>query len=119
MTSTITFDIAALTRAIETRDAEAQLAHYRPDAELTLVDQDNSPSAPRVLRGTAELRRHFTDTCERDMTHEVRTAVGGPDRVAFEVTCRYPDGTRVLCMCVGGVVDGRLAWARQVQAWDH
>lgn len=118
MTSTITFDIAALSRAIEARDAEAQLAHYRPDAELTLVDHDNGPGNPRVIRGTAELRSYFTDLCDRDMTHEVRAAVAGSDHVAFEVDCRYPDGTRVLCMCVGGVVDGRLAWHRQVQAWD-
>lgn len=119
MTSTVSLDVAALVRAIEARDAEAQLRAYSSDAELTVVDENNPPSAPLVVQGADQLRIHFTDVTERDMTHEVRTAVATDDHIALEVACRYPDGTRVLCMCVGAIADGQIAWARQVQSWDH
>ena len=52
MTSTVTFDLAALALAIEHRDADAQLSYYHPDAALTLIDHDNPPSAPRMVEGS-------------------------------------------------------------------
>ena len=36
-----------------------------------------------------------------------------------ELACRYADGTRVACMCISGLIDGRIAWQRGLQAWDH
>jgi len=118
MTTTATFDAAALTTALETRDAEAQLAVYTSDAELTIVDRDNPPSRPRSIKGTDALRDYILDFTSREMTHKVRATVVSADRIAFELACQYPDGTRVLCMCIAGVVDGRIAWQHQVQAWD-
>jgi ketosteroid isomerase-like protein len=118
MTSTLTFDTAALTRAIESRDAAAQLACYRPDAVVTVADQLNPPSRPRVVRGTDELRGYFQDVCDREMVHEVKTTVAAGDRIAYEVACTYPDGARVQCLCVAGLADGKIAWQRQVQVWD-
>ena len=119
MTSTAhTLDTADLATTIEARDADGQTAHYRPDAEFTIVDQLNPPSSPRVLRGVEAIRAHLADVCERDMTHSVRTTLSDGDRIAFEVACAYPDGTKVLCMCVAGIVDGRIAWQRQTQVWD-
>jgi hypothetical protein len=119
MTTTATLDVATLVRAIEERDVATQLSAYAPDASITLVDQDNPPSAPRIVQGTDQLRAHLTDVTARDMTHEVRTAIATGDQLALEVACAYPDGTRVLCMCVSGIVDGRIAWVHQIQAWDH
>jgi hypothetical protein len=119
MTTTTTLDLAALTAAIETNDAPAQLRTYLPDATIDIVDHLNPPSRPRHIAGTDAIREHLVDVVERRMTHEVRTALSGGDRIAFEVACAYPDGTRVLCHCVAGVVDGRIAWQRTVQAWDE
>jgi hypothetical protein len=118
MTATTTLDLAALVKAIESRDASTQLAAYAPDAELVLVDATNPPSRPRVLRGTGEIGDHLADVCGRDMTHEVRAAVADGQRVALEVACRYRDGLQVLCLCVADVVDGHITRQRTVQAWD-
>lgn len=118
MTTTSTLDITTLAQAIEARDAAAQLATYAPDAELTIVDAVNSPSRPKVLRGTDEIGAHLTDTCERDMTHQVRSSVADAHRIAMEVACRYPDGTQVLCLCIADVEDGRIVRQHTVQAWD-
>jgi hypothetical protein len=118
MTTTKTLDVTSLARAIETRDAAGQLAVYGPDAELTLVDHDNPPSRPRVLRGTDEIGAHLADVCAREMTHEVRATVADSGRIAFQVACRYGDGNQVLCLCVADVEDGRITRQQTVQAWD-
>ena len=49
--TTQTFDFSELKRALEERDATAQLALYADDAEVRLVDRINTPGTPRVLRG--------------------------------------------------------------------
>ena len=116
--TTTTFDLTTLTSAIEGRDAEGQLAFYVPDAELVLVDRDNPPSSPRIISGTAQLRPLLTDVTSREMTHSVRAAVADEKHVALEVACAYPDGTQVLCVCVGDLRDGRITRSHQVQAWD-
>ncbi len=118
MTTTATFDVTALGHALETRDAAAQLAAYAPDAELVITDRDNPPSRPRVITGTEALREYLDDFTSRGMTHEVRFSVASEDRIAFELACQYPDGTRVQCMCIAGISDGHIAWQHQVQAWD-
>jgi len=119
MTTTTTLDVTALARAIESRDAAGQLAAYAPDAELTLVDHDNPPSRPRILRGPDAIGAHLNDVCARDMTHQVRATVADAGRVAFQVACRYGDGTEVLCLCIADVEGGRIVRQHTVQAWDH
>ena len=112
-------DFAALKRAVEERDAEAQLALYADDAEVRLVDRVNTPRSPRVLRGREEIRDWIEDICARDMTHAVQTPVLGEDAVAFTEECRYPDGTNVLCVTVAEVSDGRIVRQVGIQAWDE
>jgi hypothetical protein len=119
MTTTTTFDTAALTAAVAGRDARGQLAAYAPDAELTVVDHEHPPSRPLVLRGAGEIGPYLAGVAARDMTHEVRTAALAGDRLTVEVACGYADGTRVACLSVAGVRDGRIAWQHQIQAWDH
>lgn len=118
-TSTATLDTAALATAITERDAAGQLATYSPDAELVIVDHENPPARPRVLRGTDEIGAYLTDVCDRDMTHDVRNAVLAGDRLTVEVACRYADGTNVACLSIAEVAGGRITRQRLVQAWDH
>jgi hypothetical protein len=118
-TKIATFDLPALIAAIEGRDAEAQVAAFSADAELTVIDHEHPPSHPLVLRGADALREHFTDICGRDLTHKVTTATVADDRLTVELACRYGDGTQVACLSVSGLVDGRIAWQRGLQAWDH
>jgi hypothetical protein len=118
-TRTPVLDVTALITAIEGRDAEGQLAASADDAEITVIDHEHPQSNPLVVRGTGALRAHFTDVCSRDMTHNVTTAALSDDRLTIELSCRYADGTRVACLCVSGVQDGRIVWQRGLQAWDH
>lgn len=117
--TTTTPIVENLRTAVETRDAEGQLAAYADDAVLRIVDAEHGPSAPQIVQGRDALRAHLSDICSRDMTHRVHRAVDGGDRISFEVHCAYPDGTRVTCMCVADLdADGRITDQTTVQAWD-
>jgi SnoaL-like domain len=118
-TTTTRFDFAEFKRAVEQRDAGAQLAAYADDAELTLVDRVNTPGSPRLLRGREEIRTWVEDICERDMTHRVDMQVLGEAGAAFTEACRYADGTNVLCAAVIELRDGRIVRQTGVQAWDE
>jgi hypothetical protein len=116
---TTQFDFAALKRALEERDADAQLSLYAADAEVRLVDRIHTPRSPRELRGRDEIRDWIDDVCARDMTHQVQTPVVGDGALAFTEACRYPDGTNVLSATVLELSGGRIARQLAVQAWDE
>ena len=113
------FDLAALARAIEERDAAAQLELYDDAAEVTLIDRANPPGSPRVLAGKDAIREWIEDVCSRDMTHHVELTLLDGDRAAFSETCRYPDGAGVACAAFIELRDGRVARMNGVQAWDE
>jgi ketosteroid isomerase-like protein len=117
--ATHAFDIGSLARAIEERDAAAQLAHYDEDAEVRLVDRLNPPGRPRVLRGRDQIRGWIEDMCGRDMTHRVEQQLVDGDRAAFAEAWSYPDGANVMCAAFVEVRDGRIARMTGVQAWDE
>jgi ketosteroid isomerase-like protein len=112
------FDLGAMRRAIEARDAAAQAAMFTEDAEMVMVDCDHPPSRPQRIRGREEIRALLEDVCSRDMTHEVRQAIASGDEAAYTVACRYADGTRVLVSATLELRDGRIAREVGVQAWD-
>lgn len=115
---TTMFDFTTLKRAIEDRDAETIVGLYAPDAEVRLVDGEHPPSAPRVLRGTAEIAEHHRDACSRDLTHEVSRETLAGDRAAYALGCRYPDGTEVLCVALLELREGLIVGELALQAWD-
>jgi SnoaL-like domain len=114
-----TFDFARFRRAVEGRDADTQVAMYAPGATVTIADRVAQPGAPRVLRGTAEIRGWIEDVDGREMTHAVGHAVEDEHGAAFTEACRYPDGTNVLCATVLELEHGQIARQTVVQAWDE
>ena len=112
-------DFEVLRRAGEQRDPEAMLELYADDAEIHIVDRNTPPSSPRVLRGKEEIAEYLRDVFGRDMTHTIENEVVGEDRVAFNVACEYPDGTRVLAAQNLEVRDGKIVREVEVVAWDE
>jgi hypothetical protein len=118
MTTTTAFDFTLMRRAIEERDALTQVGFFAPQAEVHIVDRDHPPRAPRVVRGTTEIRDWISEVCSRDMTHQVTSEVLGTDRIAYLTECRYPDGTQVLCSASASVADGLIIRLTGLQVWD-
>ncbi len=111
-------DTDALKQAIEARDADAQIAMYADDAEVTLVDKMNPPSDPMRISGREGIADWVRDVTSRDMTHEVRDLVAAGNKVSFTTQCRYADGMRVTCMSTMEVANGHIVRQDGVQAWD-
>jgi hypothetical protein len=117
-TTKTTFDVEALRRGIEERDADTLIGLYADGAELSTVDRDNPPSRPNVQRGRDEIAAGLRDVYGRDMTHRLERVVVDGDNAAFVQSCRYADGTRVLCLASLDLEDGLIVRQSGVQAWD-
>jgi ketosteroid isomerase-like protein len=113
------FDIGALKRAIEERDADAQLAFYADDAEIETASKADTPSSPRVLRGKEEIGSYLSDVTSRDMVHSIDQTVVSGDRAAYTLRCSYPGGAKVLCATVLDLRDGQIVRQVGVEAWDE
>ena len=118
-TPTIDQTLKTLQTAIEQRDAAALIGLYADDAEMRIMDRIHQPSHPTVLRGKAEIAAYWQDICGRDMTHRVEQIVGEGGSVAFSEACQYPDGTRVQCITMLELRDGKIARQVGVQTWDE
>ena len=120
MTSTSqSFDAEALRRSIEERDAATLLSLFAEDAELHVVDSNDQPSHPKIIRGRAAIGEYYADVCGRDMTHKIERLVVGDDGAAFVQACQYPSGARVMCVAVLDLKDGLITRLSGVQAWDE
>ena len=110
--------IAGLRRAVETRDAKTLKSFYSGDATMTIIDSDNPPSKPRILKGAKEIGAFLDDVCSRDMTHALDDGVIDGSHLAYVEACRYPDGTRVVASCTAELGPHGIKRQTVVQAWD-
>jgi len=113
------FDAEALRRGIEERDAATLLGLYAQDAELHVVDRNDQPSHPKIVRGRAAIGEYFADVCGRDMTHRLERLVVNAGNAAFIQACSYPSGASVRCIAVLDLEDGLITRQSGVQAWDE
>ncbi|HXL88621.1 MAG TPA: nuclear transport factor 2 family protein [Streptosporangiaceae bacterium] len=113
------FDAAAFRRGIEERDAATLLGLYAEDAELHVVDSNDQPSNPKIIRGRQAIGEYFADVCGRDMTHTMERLVVSDSGAAFVQACQYPSGGRVRCIAVLDLADGLITRQSGVQAWDE
>jgi hypothetical protein len=112
------FDVEALRAGQEGHDAEQMARLYADDAQSTTVNASNPPSRPRIVRGKEEISALWKDVMSRDMTHKIEKVVIGEDTIAYQVACRYEDGTRVLALHLCAIADGKITHETIVQAWD-
>jgi hypothetical protein len=119
MSTTTAFDVDALVKSIEGRDAETQIGLFAQDAVVTTVDHEHPPSNPDVVSGREAIAAHLRDVFGRDMTHEVHDVVLAGDALAYRLECRYPDGTRVSCQAIAQIRDGKIVSQHGIQTWDH
>jgi ketosteroid isomerase-like protein len=113
------FDFEVMRRAVEQLDADLLLDLYAEDAEMRIINKNDTPSSPRELRGKEEIAEYLRDVCGRAMTHRIEREVLGEDRIAFNEECEYPDGTRVTAATTLEVQDGKIIGQVNVEAWDE
>ena len=110
--------VSALKKAIENRDAKNLRSLYADDAVITIIDSDNPPSKPRVIKGSVEIGAFLEDVYSRDMTHTVESGVLEGNRLAFIQGCKYGDGGRVIASSIAEIGPRGIVKQTTVQAWD-
>lgn len=110
---------SAIKRAIETRDSRMLSGFYADNAQLNVIDRNNPPSRPRVVRGRAAISTFWDDICSRTMTHKVDTSLTDGRHLVFSQDCTYPDGMKVFCIALCEIDGGKIARQTVVQAWDE
>lgn len=119
MSTATTFNLHRFTQAAEERDASTQLSMYAPDATVTIVDKLSQPGSPRVLKTHEDIKDWLYDMYGRDMSHRVNHTVLDGSGAAYTQSCRYPDGSNVLCATVLELGDGGISKQTIVQVWDE
>ena len=99
-------------------DPEDWVDLYADDAELEIVDCNTPPSSPRILRGKEEIGAYCRDILSRQMTHDLQDEVVGEDRMACNLACEYPDGTKVLATMIFDLREGKITRQVDVLVWD-
>jgi hypothetical protein len=72
-----------------------------------------------VLSTREQIKSWLEDTYGRDRTHSVQHRVKDDAGAACIQSCRYPDGTRVLCATVIELHSGLISGQTVVQVWDE
>ena len=111
--------LEAIRAGYRDRDLAKILGVYAEDVEATIVNRNNPPARPLVLRGRKALQQMIEDICSREMTHAIANAVIGDGSLAYRVECRYPDGCNVVGMYIATLKDGRIARELSVDCWDE
>ncbi len=109
----------ALRSGYRDRDVQKVMSAYAEDVECTVVNRNNPPSRPLVLRGRAALRRMIEDICSREMTHGIRDVVAGEGSLAYRVECRYPDGCNVVGLYMATIEKGLIVREYSIDCWDE
>jgi ketosteroid isomerase-like protein len=116
--TTTSFDLATFKRAYESWDIEALLALYADELELTQIDRDNPPSAPRTRHGRDVLRGMLEHCSSAGVVATVENAVADEQRAAATITCEFPGGRRVLANASLEIEDGRIVRELDVLSGD-
>jgi hypothetical protein len=109
----------AIRAGFRARDPALIAGVYHADVEFRVINRNNPPAKPLVLRGADAVRRMFDDLCSREMTHDVVRSVVGVGSIAYAIECRYPDGCQVVGLNVATVKDGRIVNELSVDCWDE
>ena len=109
----------AYARAIEARDAGLLASLYHEDCEYVLINRNAPPSRPVILRGRPAVAAMWQEDCGRDMAHRVEAIVADADRIAWHLSCLYPDGTRVAAMGSAEVAGGLIRRETTIECWDE
>lgn len=100
-------------------DIGALLPFYDENVEYVIVDKNNPPSEPHVLKGRTAIGAYLREAAAHGVVSRVERAVVNDQLAALTFDCRYPEGTRVLCNSMLELDDRLIVRQTDVQAWDQ
>jgi hypothetical protein len=108
MSTQPSFDLDALSRAIESGDARYLIASYADGAELRLFDSDHPRQAPQTLRSRSAIAGWIEDMYAPGQAHRVVGSTADADSVALVEECTQADGGRGLWAYSAEVAGGQI-----------
>lgn len=117
MTTQTRFDLEALKRALEARDAARVLAFYSEDLEHLEIDAAAPPKAPRKT-GIDYIGAAIQGAANGGVTLSMENLVAGDGRAACTITCGLPDGRRLVSNTIYELKDGKIVRQLDVQVTD-
>jgi hypothetical protein len=112
------FDLLEFGRAIDASDAETQIAAYADSAEVEVIDPDNPPSSPRVLKGKSAIADWVRSNCQRNLRQRVVRFIDGDDRIAYTVEHVQRDGSHAIASSTAELRDGLVTQQHTILVRD-
>ena len=112
------FDLTEFSRAIDAGDAETQIAAYADCAEVELIDPDNPPSSPHVLKGKDAIADWVRNNCQNNVTQRVVRAIDGDDGIAYTVAQVLRDGSQEIATSTAELRDGLVTQQQTILVGD-
>jgi hypothetical protein len=100
------FNLMEFLRAIDASDAEYQIATYADCAEVEVIDPDNPPSSPHVLKGKNAIADWVRTNCKKSVIQRVVRTIDGDDRIAYTVAQVQRDGSHDIATSTAELRDG-------------
>ena len=112
------FDFHAFKRAFEEMDVGAWAGFYADDAEWIEYKHSYPPRSPRRIEGRRKIMDFLTKIREGKVQLAISDEIVGPDRAAFCLWVRLPDGRRIIEHVIIHYTGGRITRQVDVEAWD-
>jgi ketosteroid isomerase-like protein len=112
------FDYAAFKNAFERKDVGAWSEFYADDAEWIKYKPSAPPRDPIRMLGNQRITEFLKAVAQSDIELALADEVLDTGRVAFSVTCTFPEGKRVFEHSIVHTVDGKITRQVDVEAWD-
>jgi hypothetical protein len=112
------FDLVKFSRAIDAGDIDGQIAAYAESAEVEVIDADNPPSSPHVLRGKNAIAEWLRSSCQRHVAQRLVRIIDGDDRIAYTVTRVRCDGSHEIATSTAELRDGMVTHQHTILVRD-
>ena len=112
------FDLMDFVRAIDASDAETQIAAYADSAEVEVIDLDNPPSSPHVLRGKSAIADWVRSNCRSHVRQRVVRTIAGDDGIAYTVAQVQRDGSHEIATSTAELRDGLVTQQQTILVCD-
>ncbi|HSU36029.1 MAG TPA: hypothetical protein VLJ88_10245 [Propionibacteriaceae bacterium] len=99
-------------------DLDLQIAAYAEGAELRIVNPDNPPRLPRMLRGKSEIEAWLRGEPAQRVVVQVSNLIEDGERIAFTEVRRYSDGGYEIAASTADLYDGLITRQLTILVWD-
>ena len=113
------FDLMEFSRAIDASDAETQIAAYAECAEVEVIDPDNPPSSPHVVKGKNAIADWVRSNCRRNLRQRVVRAIDGDSEIAYTVAQVQQDGTQEIVTSTAELRNGLVTQQQTILVRDR